>query len=542
MNTGSSWVLNCIGSLAFLLLTLRPPTAGAQAPSFSWSVQVGGALDQSGSSIAVDSAGNLYASGIFAGTATIGGVVLSSQGQRDAFLAKYDATGRLLWARSVGGSQDDFIYGLGVDGAGNCYISGLFTGAANFGNYALTNKFDPFGQNAFLAKYDGGGNAVWVRQISGSRNNAAIGLAVDPAGNSYLTGDFAGTANFGSTALSTRTGDNDIFVAKYDTNGDLIWVRQAGSPFNDTGIRITLDRDGNCFVAGIFTETAQFGAISLTSTNLSDTFLAKYDAAGLVLWVKQIQRSTTHFAALDVAADSAGNSYLTGGFAGIAIFGADLLASAGNDDFFVAKYDSAGNLVWLQRGGGPGDDEAIRVSVDSSGNAYLLGTFSGTASIGSDALTSLGDTDLFVAKYDPSGKVLWAARAGGTSNESAQGLALNLSGNCYLSGAFSNMVSFGSVELTSTGLTDGYFAKLGGSALTPLLRLVPGSIAFAPGNGFRFQLIGSTGTAAIIQASTNLLRWTSISTNVVPTGGVLNVDDPHAIFQTQSFYRAVRGP
>src|SRR2546427_6466138 len=198
-------------------------SAKAQAPAFAWAAKIGGGLDQGGSSIAVDAAGNSYVAGVFLGTATFGTTSLTSHGEEDAFLAKYDASGNLLWAKRGGGSYEDFIFGNAVDGAGNCYVSGAFDGQATFGNITLTNKVDPSGQNGFIAKYDSAGNVLWAIQISGTENNVAIGIAVDSSGNVYATGDFAGTADFGSTSLTSNAGGNDIFVAKYGSDGNLIW-------------------------------------------------------------------------------------------------------------------------------------------------------------------------------------------------------------------------------------------------------------------------------------------------------------------------------
>src|SRR6266568_279074 len=121
-------------------------SAKAQAPAFAWAAKIGGGLDQGGSSIAVDAAGNSYVAGVFLGTATFGATSLNSHGEEDAFLAKYDASGNLLWAKSGGGSYEDFIFGNAVDGAGNCYVSGAFDGAATFGSFTLTNLIDPSGQ------------------------------------------------------------------------------------------------------------------------------------------------------------------------------------------------------------------------------------------------------------------------------------------------------------------------------------------------------------------------------------------------------------
>ncbi len=531
-------VKNSVASRTSTAAKLTVTAAPVQPPSFSWATHLGATSNALGSSIVADPAGGFYVGGVFSGTASFGGVHLTSRGGWDTFVARYDGFDKLVWASGGGGAFDDSIFGIGLDNAANCYVGGVFDGAAAFGGFSITNTSDPFGQNGFIAKYDGAGNVLWARQISGSMNNGVVSIAVDAAGHSYVTGDFAGTANFGSTPLKTSEGDNDIFVAKYGATGNLLWVKQAGGQYNNTGARIALDSQGNCYVAGIFSDTALFGAHRLTTTNGSDTFLAKYTASGSVAWVKQIQRTTSALGALDVAVDGNGDAYLTGAFSGVAMFGGSSLVSAGGFDFFLAKYSPAGALLWVKRGGDPSNDETTGVAVDSTSDAYLFGMFSASMSVAGDNLTSLGLTDLFVAKYDKAGDPLWAVQVGGPSIESALDIAVDSAGDCYLTGLYSNRVAFGSIALTGTGGLDAYVAKLGGAAPPPL-KFIPGSLAFDTSGSLRLELNGAPGSAVVIQASSDLTRWTQISTNSVSATGTLILQDPGARSQRHRFYRAV---
>ncbi len=262
---------------------------------------------------------------------------------------------------------------------------------------------------------------------------------MDSSGNVYATGDFAGTANFGSTSLTSAAGDNDIFVAKYGSDGNLVWVRQAGGTFNDTGTRIAVDGAGNCFVTGIFSESAVFGTISLTSANLFDTFLAKYSATG-------------------------------------------------------------------------------------------------SATIGGTTLTSAGDYDIFVVKFDTAGNPLWTVRGGGSSRDAALDISVDPSGNCFLTGGYTNTTSIGALSLTSDGGTDGYVARLGGGVPVSPARFVPNSLAMTPAGRFRFQISNPAAASVVVEASPNLTTWTPISTNSLAAGEILTFEDEGPV-NPQRFYR-----
>lgn len=537
----------CFGRLLLVIAIVSGVGAGtnaiAQAPAFAWAAQIGGDLDQGGASIAVDTNGNAYLAGVFAGTATFGSTALTTVGNSDSFLAKYDLSGNLLWVKSCGGEQDDFIFGNAVDKAGNCYISGVFEGAMNLGGITLTNDADPFGQIGFIAKYDTSGNVLWAKQISGTENNAAIGIAVDNAGNVFLTGDFSGTANFDSTSLVSGAGNNNIFVAKYDTQGNLLWARQAGGADNDAGLRIAVDSVGNCFVTGIVTGQASFGTNKLTSINLFDTFLAKYSATGSVSWVRLVQRTTTHWEALDVAADLGGNCYLTGDFTGVITLGGQSRTSTGASDIFLAKFGPGGSLLWLQRSGGSLDDRSFSVAIDSNTNAYIAGLFAGTAAIGGTNLTSLGYSDIFIAKYNSSGTPIWAVRGGGSFMQSATDLTVDSTGHYFVTGAFTNDTTLGSITLHSIGGTDAYIARLGGPATGKPTTFVLDSLAVNARGHLQFQITGGASSSTVLQASTNLVQWIPVATNTFPADGTLTLEDPAgtALF-SRRFYRLLNRP
>jgi Leucine-rich repeat (LRR) protein len=411
--------------------------------------------------IALDASGNSYVTGYFVGTATFGSTSLTSNGSQDVFVAKYNASGALLWVRQAGGAGFDGGWSIKVDASGNSYVTGAFRGTATFSPTTSLTSAGNF--DAFVAKYDASGTLQWVRQVGGANYSFGADLAVDAVGNSYVTGPFVGPATFSPTTSLTSTGSGDVFVAKYDASGILLWVRQAGGTDNDQGRGIALDASGNSYVTGSFSGTATFGSTTLTSTGSSDVFVAKYDASGTVLWAKQAGGSNGE-TVYGIAVDASGNSYMTGNFSGTATFGSTSLTSTGSDDIFVAKCDASGTVLWAKKAGGATVDEGRGITVDAVGNSYVTGNFSGTATFGSTSLISTGSDDIFVAKYDASGILLWVRQAGGTDNDQGRGIALDASGNSYVTGPFASTANFGSTTLTSTDGSDIFVAKLSAPA------------------------------------------------------------------------------
>ncbi|KAA9325004.1 SBBP repeat-containing protein [Adhaeribacter soli] len=418
--------------------------------------------NETGLAIAHDKFGNSYITGYFQGNATFGNITLAGYGGQDIFIAKYDSFGNLIWVQHAGGASDDNGNSIAVDSSGNCYITGFFQGNATFSGVTLTGSGTPAGsgsEDVFIAKYDSSGSLVWAKKAGGFNTDIGYRIAVDAAGNNYITGDFVGNISFGSTTL-TSSGMLDVFVAKYDPAGNVLWARKAGnsSSFNDNSRGIGVDSSGNCYISGYFVMNITFGSTTLTS-NDQDIFIAKYDSQGSVLWAKQAGGTNFQFVR-SFTVDPSGNSYVSGYFNGAISVGTTSLNSSGAHDAFIAKFDAIGNGLWVQKAGGPNDDFLQDIAVDPSGNVYTTGTFSGSVSLGSHILTGSGGQDVFIAKFTSSGSVLWVKKAGGTGNEIGQSISADASGNCYFTGGFASKgINFGSTSLSSKGGTDIFIAK-----------------------------------------------------------------------------------
>jgi hypothetical protein len=367
------------------------------------------------------------------------------------------------WAVSAGGLYADIAYDLALDTSGNSHITGYFTSAASFGSVNLTGGFN----EAFVAKLDPNGNFLWARRShtvgSPPTSKTGWGVAVDPGGNVYVTGDFAGMSDFDGYALTSK-GQSDVFVVKYNSSGTPLWAFSGGGSGADIGRSIAVDSSGSSVVTGSFEGTADFGSTSLTSQGGSDLFVAKLDTNGNFLWARSAGGGVED-TGFGVAVDSAGASWTAVWFTGTATFpGGTTRTSQGNVDAAVMKLDANGNLQWVTTGGGIFEDIAYDVAVDSAGNATVAGAFADTATFGSKSVTAAGGNDLFVAKLDPSGTVLWVTSAGGQGYEIATRVDLDSAGNASITGQIDHVspTLFGTITLTPSG-SDAYVAKLDSS-------------------------------------------------------------------------------
>jgi ribosomal protein S16 len=299
-------------------------------------------------------------------------------------------------------------------------------------------------------------------QVGDGSWNQGWGVASDADGNAYVAGHFEGTADFDpgpGTVDLTSAGGSDVFVAKYTAAGALVWARRMGGTGWDEGYEIAVAADGSVYATGYFYGAADFGGESLAGAGSYDGFVSKLDPNGTLAWVRGMGGAGFD-AGGGIAVAGDGSVYTTGWFAGTADFGANTLAGAGGDDAFVAKLDAGGNFVWARPMGGASGDYGYDIAVDAGGNAYATGLFSGTADFGGESLTSAGDYDVFVVKVDSDGNVVWTRQMGGTGWDEGWDVAVGSDGAVYATGFFNGTADFGAESFTSAGSADIFVAKL----------------------------------------------------------------------------------
>lgn len=241
-----------------------------------WSKSFGGSSTDQGFGVATDPAGDVVMTGVsYQYPINFGGVPLASVGGYDVVVAKFDgSTGAHVWSKRFGGTSHDYARAVDTDAAGDVVITGYYSGnGPDFGDGALGNTSNA---DIFVAKLDGAsGTHLWSQRQGGTGNDQAQGLAIDPDGNTVVTGYFYGTGNFGSGPLQSTNGSYDVFVAKFDPAGAPISSRGFGGTSTDQGHAVTTDADGNVIIAGQFYNSVTFRGSSLTSVGGYDGFLVK---------------------------------------------------------------------------------------------------------------------------------------------------------------------------------------------------------------------------------------------------------------------------
>jgi len=392
---------------------------------------IGGDQPDNGFGIAVDSAGNAYVTGLTQSTqatfpVTVGPDLTYNGNTEDGFVAKVNASGTALdYCGYIGGSNLDHGNGIAVDSSGNAYIVGQT--AQNFGTFPVTVGPDLThnggGNDAYVAKVNASGTALdYCGYIGGNGSDRGLGIAVDSAGNAYVTGLTQSTeASFPVTIGPDLiyNGSQDGFVAKVNAGGTALdYCGYIGGSNLDQGNGIAVDSAGNAYVTGnTFSTEATFPVTvgpDLIYNGNQDGFVAKVNAGGTALdYCGYIGGSSSSGdSGAGIAVDSAGNAYVTGlTGSSEATFpvtgGPDLTYNGGFFDAYVAKVNASGTaLVYCGYIGGNNQDGGSGIAVDSAGNAYITGvTRSPEASFpvtGGPVLTFNGGTsDAFVAKISP---------------------------------------------------------------------------------------------------------------------------------------------
>ncbi|MDP8242138.1 MAG: SBBP repeat-containing protein [Candidatus Celaenobacter antarcticus] len=299
----------------------------------------------------------------------------------------------------------------------------------------------------------------WAVQAGGTGKDRGLNICIDDSNNYYTTGFFEGPATFGSCSL-IGIGHWDIYVTKADANCDWQFVSSAGSENGcDISRAITVDGNGNLYVTGQFKRTAYFGSYSITSNGMEDIFVAKLDKNGIWKWA--VGAGGNGFdTGTGVVIDNSGDLYITGGCSETASFGPYSYTSEGGTDIYVAKLDNDGNWLWVTGMGSSEFEYAYSIVQDGVGGQYITGYFNEIVTFGSHSLTSSGVGDIFVAKIDQDGVWQWATQAGGTGNDVSNSINIDTSGNSYITGYFWDTAYFGTTTLISSGSTETYVAKL----------------------------------------------------------------------------------
>lgn len=404
-----------------------------------WMQQMGGLTVEEGYDIATDASGNTYTTGYFSGTMTVGAGNLNATGSTDIFVVKTNNQGVFQWAEKAGGSNADRGQSIVVDGQGNSYVTGYFSGTATFGTQTLTSSGS---QDLFVAKYSSGGALQWAVQAGGSQTDIGNGIAIDNSGNVLVTGEFSGTATFGTATLTSQNNSVDVFTTKLTNSGNFVWAEiGTGSQIN-RGIDVAADNSGNVYIVGQYSDTITFD-VQHPNTGFNSVFVVKYDANGQEQWFRKIGGGASNFGNA-IATTGNGDVYITGDFTGsLTFFGNPntVINSTYTNKVFVANYSTSGNLSWANAIGSDNSITSRDIGLDGLGNAAIVGDFTCRLNefadeYGQGTFNAIGGRDVFVANFNAAGVFGYSRHVGGRSDDFGFGVALSGFGRIHYTGSF----------------------------------------------------------------------------------------------------------
>src|SRR5262249_2937710 len=442
--------------------------------ALSYSTYLGGTDGDLGTSIAVDGSGNAYVTGYTTSSDfnTKNPLQATYRGGFDLFVAKLNPTGSaLVYSTYLGGADDDQAYGIAVDGAGNVYLTGS-TASADFPVKSPFQSTRKGSSDAFVTKINAAGALTYSTYLGGGGSDTGLGIAVDTAGNCYLVGETTST-NFPvkSPLQAANHGISDAFVVKFNAAGsDTVFATYLGGSRQDTGYGIAIDTAGNVYVTGS-TASLDFNINNaLQSNNLgaADAFVTKISADGAQLSYSTYLGGSGNDLGLGIAIDTVGNAYVTGSTAAadFEVKNPIQRTNRGDSDVFVAKLDANGTtLVYATYLGGSGLDQGLDIAVDQAGSAYVTGVTTSTDFTTRQPIqtNNRGGGDAFIAKLSATGSdLVYSTYFGGGGNDAGYSIAIDGGGAAYITGltGSTNLPTQNPLQSGNRGEEDAFVAKI----------------------------------------------------------------------------------
>ncbi len=437
-----------VGAL-LLAAAIHSPAQDKKNDPYIWAIRAGGAPSgEKIRSLAVGEDGFTYITGQFAGEADFGKHKLISRGGPDCFIAKINSKGEFIWARQIGGELTERGYGIDADKNGNVFVTGHFESKSlTFG----TSKVISIGDyDAFTASYDKDGNERWIRTGGGQAYDYGHGLDLMPGGGCVVAGRMSGYATLGGITLETQDKASRLFVARYSDDGKLLWAKAGGAPVSGSADDVAVDSKGNVWVCGKAYKNATYDNKALGQEEGGSLLAAKISGKdGSLIQATRFGGNIEGHVAGIIPDEVNGGFYICGAYKGEIKVGDDKITSIGDKDVLVARFDAKGVIEWVRSSGGPGWDLALGIGIDRKGNVLVTGfvTESGEFGQGFPAISGAA-REGFVSSYDHKGKLLWVVENGGADNEINEDVAEDPDGNIINGGGFQTEGTFGRFKLT----------------------------------------------------------------------------------------------
>ncbi|MCH2043144.1 MAG: T9SS type A sorting domain-containing protein [Saprospiraceae bacterium] len=419
-----------------------------------WFRSQGGILLDNSADLATDSANDTYVVGFFQDTMD----TLTSVGDKDMFLAKYNESGQLLWQKSWGNSGDDRLNTV-CTAEGGIYIAGQFSGTLIMGEDTLQTVGET---DVLCAKLDFDGNVLWAVALGGTGMDAANMIALDAQSNIAITGYFEDSIQFEQEIYTCR-GFRDAFLIQLDSTGQVIWSSTFGGPFLDEGTALVYDDLGNLYCSGYYRDALFLDNDTLLAIGNNDVFIVSMDTQGTERWMRSMGGNYADNCT-ELCIDRHGDLYAVGWYDRQFYLTTDSLYATGveGEDAYIAKYTNDGTLAWAKSYGGLHIELFYGAAIDPSGNLSILAVFDSAMTVGVDTFDARHiniPTDIAVLGLDSMGKINWLYTFGDIENDFAYGMNWTEDSSLYIVGNFKSQTSIDGNSYVSAGDFDGFLAK-----------------------------------------------------------------------------------
>lgn len=440
-----------ITAMLFILLS----TVNAEGQMWQWAKSDGSLNNDAAISVSTDYAGNVFVAGIFRDSIFSGANKLYSYGLDDIYVVKYSPNGNILWTKCFGGTGNDG-YGLYIkaDSIGNCYVTGAYSYSAQFDLITLNSGFV---NNMFLVRMNPTGYILFANDFQGTNGSVGYALEVDRNQNCYLTGYFYDQL-FAAPNTVYSNGSHDIFLAKIDGLGNVLWSRRAGGSSYDSGGGVALDDFGNIYITGYFSSTADFDIVTLISSGGDDAFVAKYDNNGNFKWVSRTFGSGVYDLGVKIRIQQ-DKICVVGQFEDTMTIGLQTLISYGGMDGFITLLDSSGNFLWAKQLGSVGNDRFSDVAFVSNSEIVASAWINQTAFLNNTLINVFNKSGL-VSWFDYNGNIISYKQASNIAKNSFNALCTNISNEILVAGSMEDTLQLDSIKLASVGLADMIIGKI----------------------------------------------------------------------------------
>ena len=401
-----------------------------------------------------------YVAGYFSGQTSFGPStsLASTQGNTDAYVAKYSASGAILWVKQFGGLAADRAVDLAVGPDQNIVVTGSFFGTVTFGSTTLTSSSNS--KDIFIIKMDPAGNILWARKEGGNSPENSYKLTIDNANNIILTGEYQGTATIGANTFTSTNDVNtgqpsfDLFIAKYTPAGVPVWSLSGNANLDDRGLSVATDASNNIFFTGQFSNTLTFASNTYVNNGINVGFLCKLNPAGQVQFMNLMKAG--YVMPYDVEVNQNSEPIVAGDFLGNMTYydvtGTSTIQNPYDKQVFVLKTSNSGQYIWNNTLGSDNELSARTLSIDPGNSIYVTGYFKCDLSQIQDStetiFNSIGYRDPYLLKFSNNGARAYIKQFGSKLDDEGKGVAVNQNDKPVLCGSYTDDLNFLPVAAT----------------------------------------------------------------------------------------------